>query len=52
MSVYFIGYWSWHDNYLQFLAIDNEHTLWQIYVLQKVSVIYVEFLYYEHEFQN
>ena len=40
MSVYFIGYWSWHDNYLQFLAIDIEHKLRQNYVLQEVCVIY------------
>ena len=38
--------------YLQFLAINIEHKLWQIYVLQKVCVICVDFLYYEHELQN
>ena len=36
--------------YLQFLVIDIEHKLWQNYVLQKVSVINVDFLYYEHGF--
>ena len=46
MSVYFIGYWSWHAIY-SFLAIDIEHKLWQNSVLQKVCVIYVGFLYYD-----
>ena len=38
--------------YLQFFAIDIEHKPWQNYVWQKVCLIYVSFLYYEHEFQN